>query len=217
MSETKPLTANQLLAAKLFVDGDLTIAEIAAKIDVDPRTLYRWREEQDFVTEMRRISDLYEEGMVREGQAIKRNRVNALRRQIRKIEQVIEARAVTYGADDVADSVGGGTGLVVKTEKGAAGVIVTEYAADTALLRELREHQKQLAVELGQWVEKVAPTDPTGENEFGNLTDEERADRALALLDVARARRMGQADGPEEGPHVGTPSGTTDDGEPIDS
>lgn len=36
---------------------------------------------------------------------------------------------------------------------------------------------------------KVAPTDPTGKKEYGQLTDDERAARTLALLDAARERR----------------------------
>jgi hypothetical protein len=43
---------------------------------------------------------------------------------------------------------------------------------------------------------KVAPTDPSGEHEYGELTDEERAARVVALLERARARRDG---GPSAG------------------
>lgn len=39
--------------------------------------------------------------------------------------------------------------------------------------------------------EKVAPTDPSGEKEYGSdgLTDDQRLEKLLALLDKARARR----------------------------
>lgn len=53
----------------------------------------------------------------------------------------------------------------------------------------------QLGRALGLFVDKTALTDPTGKKEYSALTDEERADRALALLDAARARRDGQAPG----------------------
>jgi len=36
---------------------------------------------------------------------------------------------------------------------------------------------------------KVAPTDPSGESEYGGISDEQRAERVVALLDRARARR----------------------------
>jgi len=53
----------------------------------------------------------------------------------------------------------------------------------------------QLGRALGVFVDKVAPTDPSGQKEYGALTDDERAARALALLEQARARRDGQASG----------------------
>jgi hypothetical protein len=49
-------------------------------------------------------------------------------------------------------------GLLVRTHKqlGSAEYpnIVEEYEVDTGLLKELREHEKQAAQELGQWSEK---------------------------------------------------------------
>jgi hypothetical protein len=87
---------------------------------------------------------------------------------------------------DVAGHPGGDTGLVVRQVKmigsGAAAQLVEEYPVDVALLRaeldvmrELREHEKQAAQELGQWVDKVAPTDPDGEESYEprGFTDEE--------------------------------------------
>ena len=50
----------------------------------------------------------------------------------------------------------------------------------------------QLVRALGVFVDKVAPTDPSGQKEYGALTDEERAARVAAILDAARARRDGQ-------------------------
>lgn len=56
------------------------------------------------------------------------------------------------------DVPGGNTGLLVRTTKGIGSgdtfQIVDEYAVDTGLLRELREHEKQAAQELGQWIDK---------------------------------------------------------------
>ena len=45
----------------------------------------------------------------------------------------------------------------------------------------------------GLWLDKVAPTDPTGTKEYAGLTDDERAARIAELLDAARARRVGQS------------------------
>lgn len=42
---------------------------------------------------------------------------------------------------------------------------------------------------------KIAPTDPTGEKEYNALTDEERVEQISKILDAARKRAAGQADG----------------------
>lgn len=56
------------------------------------------------------------------------------------------------------------------------------YDAQAALVQLGRAH--------GLFVDKVAPTDPTGTKEYASgLTDEERQRRVAELLDAARARR----------------------------
>jgi class 3 adenylate cyclase len=65
---------------------------------------------------------------------------------------------------------------------------VREYEVDVALLRELRAHEEQAARELGQWVDKVAPTSPDGGESYAPFSDDERAAvlrAALARLGVA--------------------------------
>lgn len=83
----------------------------------------------------------------------------------------------------------------------------TDKDGQRFVMLELELHDAQAATvqlgrALGVFVDKVAPTDPSGQKEYGALTDEERAARALALLDAARARRDGQATGsaPGDGP-----------------
>lgn len=49
----------------------------------------------------------------------------------------------------------------------------------------------QIGRALGMFVDKIAPTDPTGTKEYAALTDEERTERLAALLERARARRAG--------------------------
>lgn len=67
--------------------------------------------------------------------------------------RVIEARS-----KDMAEVPGGDTGLLVRKLKsigsGENTKTVEEYAVDTGLLSELREHEKQAAQELGQWINK---------------------------------------------------------------
>jgi len=71
----------------------------------------------------------------------------------RRLRRVIAERAVFAEHQDVP---GGTTGFVVtrRRQLGKNGPIVKEHKVDVALLRELREISKQIAIELGQWVEK---------------------------------------------------------------
>ena len=86
--------------------------------------------------------------------SIGRARALAVRRQ--KIIAVIKARS-EY--PQIQWAPGGDTGLVVTSEKplGKFGTIRV-YEVDTALLRELRETEKQIAIELKQWTEQVENT-----------------------------------------------------------
>jgi DNA-binding MarR family transcriptional regulator len=61
---------------------------------------------------------------------------------------------------------------------------------------------------------KLAPTDPTGEKEFGQdagISDEQRAARIAALFDAARTRRAGPAAGDGQTP-MEAAAGAADDG-----
>lgn len=54
---------------------------------------------------------------------------------------------------------GGKTGLIVHNVKGVGKgddfQLIDLYEVDTGLLREMREHEKQAAQELGDWTERV--------------------------------------------------------------
>jgi hypothetical protein len=83
------------------------------------------------------------------------NRVDALNARWNRMHAVIDKRA----ADDSMTGPGADTGLLVRSYKtlgsGDSAVTVEEYQVDTGLLKELREHEKQAAQELGQWSEKA--------------------------------------------------------------
>jgi hypothetical protein len=72
-----------------------------------------------------------------------------------RLHRVIDARA----GDKTMTAPGADTGLLTRTHKqlGSAEYpnVVEEYQVDTRLLKELREHEKQAAQELGQWSEKA--------------------------------------------------------------
>lgn len=81
-------------------------------------------------------------------------RVARMRELELKYFALIDARAV-----DLKDEAAGGeTGLLVRQTKqiggGPTAEKVVEYAADTAVTREIRELYKQVAQELGQWISR---------------------------------------------------------------
>ena len=64
---------------------------------------------------------------------------------------------------------------------------------NAGLIAQFRETLDDIALEMGERVKKIAPTDPSGTKEYESLTDIERANRLLALVDAGRARRDGSA------------------------
>jgi phage terminase small subunit len=96
---------------------------------------------------------------------------------------VIAARARDLEHQDVP---GAKTGLVAITFKMAGKEKFKEAAIDVALLRELRELEKQAAIELGQWVEKS-----DGTLNVQDLRDmpEELVDRIIAQGEALRLER----------------------------
>jgi hypothetical protein len=87
--------------------------------------------------------------------AVKENRVAVLEDISNRLRQVIAERAA---AEDMIGIPGGTTGLLAHDQKGVgygpASTVIDVYEVDTPLLKELREYQKQAAIEMGQWVEK---------------------------------------------------------------
>ena len=74
-------------------------------------------------------------------------RLQALQDRWDRLRRLIDARAV-----EMADVPGGNTGLLVRDYKGKNAALPV-YKVDTALLAELRAHERQAAEELGQWNE----------------------------------------------------------------
>ena len=142
-------------AALLVANGQLTEDEIAAKLSINRRTLVRWKTEEAFKARVAEHVAAIREALKDNGIAEKLNRVAAYNDRWKRMQEVIEQRAKAHA--DV--EAGGNTGLVVRQIKGIGKGEnfreVEEYAVDTGLLRELREHEKQAAQELGQLTEKA--------------------------------------------------------------
>lgn len=141
-------------AAAFLAEGRLTDEDIADSLGVSRASVARWKTYPDFAARVNSLVADAREAVRRQGIANRQNRVDALNNRWLAMQSVIEQRAKEYANV----SVGGNTGLIVRQTKGIGKgedfEIVEEYAVDTGLLRELREHEKQAAQELGQWTEK---------------------------------------------------------------
>lgn len=170
-------TAARTRAAELVAADALPDDQIAAQVGVSRKTLHNWRQVPAFAARVEERRRAQRAAIEAKGIADKQNRVGFLNERHAALRQIVRER----GADEtMADVPGGKTGYVVRTMKaigvGANQQMIVEYAVDTALLREFRAHEQQAAQELGQWVEKVAPTKGDGSDlDLATLLQKARA------------------------------------------
>ncbi len=201
-------SAQHIQAAQMIADGELTDLQIAEKLDVARSTLWNWRQRPEFMALVDEHLARFHEEVCRRGLANRDRRIRALNDRWNRMQRVIEARA-----DDVefAEVPGGQTGLLAKSWKmigsGPSAEKVSEFAVDTGLLRELREHEKQAAQELGQWVEKK----DVEANFRASDADRDRSEFSSVLTAL---RGKGGDPTPSVDPRAGQPSGVCGDGEP---
>jgi hypothetical protein len=124
-------------------------------MQVGTRTLGQWKEHPHFMARVEGHINEFRRRVRLRGIAILENRVAALQDRWDKLKQVIKERGESSEMQTVA---GGKTGLLVRQLKkvgaGADAEMVEEFVLDAALLKEMREHEKQAAQELGQWSDK---------------------------------------------------------------
>src|SRR5688572_25636420 len=151
------LTRRQQHALNLLVEGDRTLAAVAAEVGVQPATLWRWRHEKPAFRDALREALAIAEMDARQFAVAKRvKRVEALDELHAGLLRIIAERKERF-ADE--NHPGAATGLLVKTYKsigsGASSYAEVEWAVDRPLIQALLEVQKQAAMELGQWSEKA--------------------------------------------------------------
>jgi len=146
------ITSKHLEAARLFADG-LSRRDVAAKLGQKDHIVKHWYEQPEFQAEVDAFIEADRAAIRNKGIAEKQNRMEAYNRRWNLLNQVIEARSVW---DAVQDVPGGKTGLIVRDFKGSMNYEV--FKIDVGLLKELRELEKQAAIEAGQWVEKREET-----------------------------------------------------------
>jgi uncharacterized protein YerC len=151
-------------AALLVAQDEQTDTAIAASVGVSQVTIERWKRHPEFAGRVQEHRDLWREQIEAKGIADRQNRVDALNDRWHRMQQVIEERASDQTTAHVA---GGSTGLIVRDVKGVGKgddfQLIDIYSVDTGLLRELREHEKQAAQELGEWSEKREISGPGGD------------------------------------------------------
>lgn len=155
----------KLHGALLVAMDELNDDEIAAQVGTTRRTLTRWKSQPEFAALVDDHRRAWAEALRDQGIAAKAVRIAALDERWRALRRVVEERARDPAMAGVP---GGDTGLIVATPvllrvyKVAGGRLrptresrlVMDYRLDVGLLREMRELEKQAAMELGQWIER---------------------------------------------------------------
>lgn len=178
------LTTSQGLAAVALGQGK-TQVEAAAVAGVAVLTVKRWGKQDVFSAAVAAEAERIQAAVRAEGIANRQNRIDSQNWRHSLMRQVIEARAdANRRRKEALDTVGGffprtttpsgeidfegyaaagaETGLMVHTVTYLKDGRREEWAVDTGLLKELREHEKQTAQEVGQWTEKREVTGKGG-------------------------------------------------------
>jgi len=157
---------NRRLAAQLIAEGELYDAEIAARVGVARQTIWVWRQSPEFLAGVDAEINATNAALRRRRISHVEQRIAALNDRWLRLQRVIAARSTD---PKYVKGAGGGTGLLAHKIKAVGSgdntLIVDEFEVDTGLLKELREIEKQAAIELGQWEEKQAITGLTQAHE----------------------------------------------------
>ena len=139
------------LAAQLVAEGRKTNEEIATECGVARQTFDLWNSSPEFKARVAQIVADSAEALKKEGIRLRENRLNNLQRRVDKMHALIDERGKKMA--ETQEIEGGETGLLVRDYKGGKRLKAV-YKFDAALLKELREHEKQAAIERGEWTEK---------------------------------------------------------------
>lgn len=145
-------TAKVEEALVLMAEDLMTDTEIAVHLKIGRRSLSHWKAHPEFRRRLNEKLAKLADGVLRKGIARKEKRLEALQDRWDRCKQIIEERAADQSLRGIP---GGETGLLLRQVKsvGKPAKMVEEYVVDVALLREMREMEKQAALELGDWTE----------------------------------------------------------------
>lgn len=152
-------TLERARAAESLATGDKTDQQVADEVGVTRRQLARWKNVPTFRQRIAEITQTILDTVRAEGILHKQNRLLNLHDRVQRMTALMAAREAEFR--QTGETAGGETGLLVRDYKGKNADRIV-YRFDAALLRELREHEKQAAQELGQWAEKHEIGGPGG-------------------------------------------------------
>lgn len=196
-------------AVELLALGEHSNEQVATQLGIGSRTLRRWLDDKDFVAELDAVKQQIRDAIRAEGIASKRFRIQSANDRHQRMQQLIEARAeankrralVLEDGDGEIDfegyaAAGAETGLLVHTVTYLKDGRREEWAFDSALAKAMLDHEKQIAIEVGEWSEKRELTGKDGKPlqvqqqppDLSDLTDEE-----LETLERIAARRAALA------------------------
>lgn len=161
-------------AAFLVAEGSLTDQKIADELSIHRDTLSRWKRREDFQKRTAEQLDKICASIRSFGIGNVNARVRKLDDRWNRLHAVIDARKKRYTEDREAIPVKvlageepepipeeAETGLIVREEVPTkTGGTIVRWSVDTGLLAEIRNHEKQAAQELGQWIQKVEAPAP---------------------------------------------------------
>lgn len=182
MSANFEWTTRKDQAAERVAQDRETDTAIAEACGVTQRTLERWKLAPEFQARVEQHRTKQRAAIEAKGIAEKQNRLDGYVARYQALQRVVAARSQAYKA-----APGGDTGLIVgkialvkvyasgddepEPEDGDETLFsakryraVWEYSLDTGLLKEMRDLEKQIAQELGEWVNKQAMTNAKGED-----------------------------------------------------
>lgn len=204
-NENFPWTKRREKAAYLVAENKLTDIEIAAQVGVNHGTIDRWKKRPGFQVRVKEHVETWRAAFKGQGIADRQARVDAANDRHRRLQQVIEERAKDPLVQDVP---GGKTGLIVPEpmlmkvyeaideDSGTLKAIprmsemAYKYSVDTGLLKEMRELEKQVAQDLGQWTEKIQLEFEKAKEETTRMLMEDGLTEAEAVALVEDYLRM---------------------------
>lgn len=169
-------TKRRTRAAQLVAEDRLTDEEIAVELGVSRQALAVWKRRPEFAARVDEIVEATRKAILAEGIAHRQNRIDAVNDRWQRLQQVIAERARQHEQIDslqASPAAGASTGLMVLTVRHLpGGGKVEEWAVDTATLKAMLEHEKQAAIELGQWEEKSQVSGAVLIREYGVSLDQ---------------------------------------------